>query len=69
MRAVQCADIAATGDRRLLDHCLDLRGTRPPIGDRLELALGPELAELLLSALARKPRRRPAQGRRGSSSP
>jgi hypothetical protein len=66
MSAVQQADIAARGDRRLLSHCLDWGASRPPIGKRLEQALGPELAELLLFALVGRPRQ---AGRRGSSSP
>jgi len=66
MSAVRHADIAARGDRRLLSHCLDWGASRPPIGKRLELALGPELANLLLCSLARRPRQ---TGRRGSSSP
>ena len=55
------------GAEMLLHHCLALgRGeeARPPARVRLEQALGPELAQLLVRALA------PGQGRgAGSSSP
>ena len=68
MSALPHPDIAARGDRRLLGHCLHRFPNRPPVHKRLELALGPELTELLLFALARQPGRL-GQGRRGSSSP
>jgi hypothetical protein len=44
----------------LLRHCLALAATaepRPPARIRLEEALGPDLAERLLSALSPQPRR------------
>lgn len=53
------------GDERLLDHIRSLAAEeREPAQVRLERALGPELAGLLVAALV------PAvQGRRASSSP
>ena len=44
-------------DELLVEHCfaLDLRPPRPPARDRLELALGTDLAARLVAALA--PRR------------
>ena len=56
----------ARGADLLLAHCCllgRLEDTRPPVSARLEQELGPELARLLLHALAL------GQRRRGSSSP
>jgi hypothetical protein len=56
---------SARGDALLLHHCLGIGGEpRPPARERLERALGDDLARLLVGALA--PR---VQGLRGSSSP
>jgi hypothetical protein len=53
------------GDALLLHHCLTVAAPeRPPARERLEQALGGELATLLVGALV--PR---VQGLRGSSSP
>ncbi len=51
------------GAALLLSHCAVLSDERPPAFERLELALGGELARLLVFALTAR------QGRRGSSSP
>jgi hypothetical protein len=58
----------ARGDELLIHHCVAISGlgedVRPPARARLELALGSELAELLVGALTPT-----VQGLRGSSSP
>jgi hypothetical protein len=56
----------ARGDELLLHHVLAVSGTepRPPARERLEQAVGSELAGLLVAALTPSP-----QGLRGSSSP
>jgi len=57
MSATSHIDQVARGDCRLIRHCLHGPSTRPPIRKRLEIALGPELADRLLSALAGDNRR------------
>jgi hypothetical protein len=57
MSATSHIDPVARGDCRLIRHCLQWPSTRPPVRKRLEVALGPELAERLLSALAGDQRR------------
>jgi hypothetical protein len=55
------------GTALLIHHCLTIDGPsapRLPARERLELAIGDELARLLVTALVPA-----AQGRRGSSSP
>lgn len=55
------------GDELLIHHCLSIGGSdasRLPARQRLEQAIGGELAQLLVTALVPA-----AQGRRGSSSP
>jgi hypothetical protein len=51
------------GPRLLLVHCAALDVRRPNASERLEAAIGKELARLLVYALAGR------QGRLGSSSP
>jgi hypothetical protein len=68
MQAAYDIRLHAHGTELLLQHCLlldrsDEDEERPPARARLEQRLGPELAQLLLTALTAP------QGRRGSSSP